>query len=266
MTLALVGLAGAGKDSVFQALRKEAKRQERYLVNLKYASPLHEITARIWGETTYEDKSSTVFVDTAQGGSLDLALTDVLGASPDVVEALLGRAVEVFTQHPDVKQTVLEVTDRKTQEVVQEYKGFSMTWRTFAELLGTEIIRHTLGDDFFVRHLIRTRSLHLSMDLDTGFVITDARYPNELKAADNGVVIVVRKDWTELDITYGGHSSTAISSVLTGLALQYRDTGDPDYLAEIESHLRSMGVALQSIVQTTQEDGEVVFEPIYEQS
>lgn len=85
-----------------------------------------------------------------------------------------------FTRH--------QMTDRTLKEEVDKYWGISP--RKFMQLVGSEMFRHHLSADVWIKALFRT----LERDYGNKKVvfITDVRFPNEAKAIQDKGGIVIR--------------------------------------------------------------------------
>lgn len=94
-----------------------------------------------------------------------------------------------FTHH--------QMTDRTLKEKVDEYWGISP--RKFMQLVGSEMFRHHLCPDVWIKALFRT----LERDYGNKKVvfITDVRFPNEAEAIQNEGGIVIRITRPSLEIS-----------------------------------------------------------------
>ena len=113
-----------------------------------------------------------------------------------------------FTHH--------QMTDRTLKEKVDEYWGISP--RKFMQLVGSEMFRHHLCPDVWIKALFRT----LERDYGNKKVvfITDVRFPNEAKAIQDEGGIVIRITRPSLKIS---------SEVLHHESERYVDELNVDY-------------------------------------
>jgi hypothetical protein len=104
-----------------------------------------------------------------------------------------------------------EHSDGDLKEVDDPFWGFSP--RHAYQTFGTEWARNTLGEDIWIKFMERQHCM-LKQDAvrqqrDSLFIITDVRFPNEVKAIKekNGLIISVVNEATEAEVM--PHSSEA---------------------------------------------------------
>ncbi len=95
---------------------------------------------------------------------------------------------------------------RKFREEVDpfwsEHLGYEVTPRKMLQVFGTEACRDVLGKDIWVYSMLR------NMDPNKKYVITDVRFPNEVRMIQEagGVIIRVRRgpepEWYDLAVAY----------------------------------------------------------------
>ena len=101
---------------------------------------------------------------------------------------------------------------RKFREEVDpfwtKHLGYEVTPRKMLQLLGTEACRNVLGANIWVYSMLR------NMDPNKKYVITDVRFPNEIKMIQDagGTLIRVRRgpepEWYDYAIAYNQWEST----------------------------------------------------------
>lgn len=243
-TIAVVGEKGSGKDSLAKRLQDKAAFDNSTLVNLKFAEPLHSISLQCFGAIPYNKRDELVEVCTQPNSKLAIALHSYI-TSPSKVDAVLTQAEDVFLNHPECQP--------------QGNGTFLMPWRLFAQLLGTEIIREVMGSLFFVNVLKETRdAITMNTFGKLGFIITDARFQNELQAA--GVVTGVVRDTTErFHVDPNVHDSEKIGQSISVCATFIR-RGDYTAVEAYTKYLAFKGITLNSILESRLDaDGDVYF-------
>lgn len=244
-TFALVGEKGAGKDSLADNLQSKVDTKVESVINLKFAEPIHTISAAVFGVVPYGGRERRRIISVQPNSKFDISLRAYI-PNTHLIQRVLNRAVEVFTEHPEVDNLG---NDR-----------FELSWRLFAQLLGTEIIREAVDQDFFIKALKDTReSLLLSTFGKMGFVITDARFANEFKVAD-GIVGVVRGDVERHLVDPNIHQSEQWGQRITVAATDYRNGDTSTYTFLNKLFLEECGVPLVGIMESHLDaDGEVYF-------
>jgi len=101
---------------------------------------------------------------------------------------------------------------RKFREEVDpfwtEHLGYTVTPRKMLQLLGTEACRNALGENIWVYSMLR------NMDANKKYVITDVRFPNEIKMVQEagGTLIRVRRgpepEWYDCAVAHNQWVST----------------------------------------------------------
>lgn len=244
-TFALVGEKGAGKDSLALNMQALTKTLDGSIINLKFAEPIHTISAAVFGDVPYNERDLKKIISVQPNSALDIALRAYI-PNTRTIHQVLNRAVEVFSEHPEIDNLGNE--------------SFELSWRLFAQLIGTEIIREAVDQDFFIKALKDTReSLLLSTFGKMGFVITDARFPNEFKVAD-GIIGIVRSGAERKLVDPNIHKSERWGQRITVAATDYRNGDHSAYQFLNELFLEECGVPLLGIMESNLDaDGEVYF-------
>lgn len=244
-TFALVGEKGAGKDSLANNLQALVGSDVESIINLKFAEPIHTISTAVFGEVPYEERELKRIVNIQPNSKLEIVLRAYI-PNTHLIQRVLNRAEEVFLEHPEVDN----LGDG----------SFEISWRLFAQLLGTEIIREVVDPDFFIKALKDNReSLQLCTFGKLGFVITDARFANEFEVAD-GIVGVVRGDAERHCVDPESHQSEKWGQRITVAATDYRNGDSLTYEVLKALFLEECGVPLIGIVESHLDaDGEVYF-------
>ena len=244
--VALVGEAGAGKDSFYESASRLASRRGLELLNFKFAGPLHEAARAICPEyTSYSTKDAVV----------DVHLGEVF------LEWCRGVAGVLNVGEVDLLNTVEAVfnsTDGITPLGGGHYTG---TLRKFMEVLGTEVMRETFGEDSWV-NILRAKLNELEYP-HQGAVLTDTRFLNEFSVADGGVVLIIREDRPVLAPAQGLHESARLVHSLTKMAWEYKLYGTESSLAGIQEVVRSGGSELILITESYYQSGGVKFRPVW---
>lgn len=141
---------------------------------------------------------------------IDMALADPLY---DMVSAMLGQPKEWLK-------------DRANKEQAIDWVGMSP--RRVLQLLGTEFGRGVLGDDIWIRHLMRridatTRAMnsYWSREVDISFAVSDVRFDNEasaIKSRGGAIWKVVRPGQPAIPGNHsseGGVSDSLVDIVIT---------------------------------------------------
>ena len=141
----------------------------------------------------------------------------------------------------DVKHDVAHSPEFK--EWYSSYWG--LTGRQMLQLLGTEAIRGTFGQDFWVK---RWR-LEAESFLNAGYpvIVTDVRFENEadaIREMGGTIVHVIRPNWQALDGSEGAHASEA------GIQLQLWD-----YTVSNDGTLEDLGRKAEHLLRWIRSDG-----------
>lgn len=244
-TFALIGEKGAGKDSLALNVQALTNTPDETIINLKFAEPIHTISTAVFGDVPYNERDLKQIINVQPNSALDIALRAYI-PNTQTIHKVLNRAVEVFSKHPEIDNLGND--------------SFELSWRLFAQLIGTEIIREAVDQDFFIKALKDNReSLLLSTFGKVGFVITDARFPNEFKVAD-GIIGIVRSDAVRTFVDPSTHKSERWGQRITVAATDYRNGDESSFLFLRELLLEECGVPLLGIMESNLDaDGEVYF-------
>lgn len=244
--VALVGEAGAGKDSFFESASRLASRRGLELLNFKFADPIHEAARVICPEyTSYSTKDAVVDVYLGE---------DFLEWCREVAGVLNVSGVDLL----NTVEAVFNNSNGITPLGGGHYTG---TIRSFMNVLGTEVIRDTFGEDSWV-NILRARLNELEYP-HQGAVITDARFLNEFSVADGGVVLIIREDRPVLAPAQGLHESARLAHSLTKMAWEYKTYGTESSVAGIQEVVRSGGSELILIVESYNQSGAIKFRPVW---
>jgi len=119
------------------------------------------------------------------------------------------------------------------KEVVDEFWG--KTPREIMQFVGTDLFRNhihelhpTIGDNFWVRAMEREITEKLKINPNAKFVITDIRFPNELKAIENlgGITIKINRNNLSNDMH---KSETQIDDLVTNYTFDNNGTKEELY-------------------------------------
>jgi len=244
--VALVGEAGAGKDSFFESARQLAARRGLELLNFKFADPIHEAARAICPEyTAYSTKDAVVVVHLRE---------DFFEWCRRVAEAL-------GVCEGTLSRTVVEVFSNSNGITPLGDGSFRGPLRRFMEVLGTEVMRNTFGEDSWV-NILRAKLNELEYP-HQGAVLTDTRFLNEFSVADGGVVLIIREDRPVLAPVSGLHESAQLAHSLTKMAWEYKTYGTESSVAGIQEMVRSGGSELLLIVESYIQSGAIKFRPVW---
>ena len=244
--VALVGEAGAGKDSFFESASRLASRRGLELLNFKFAGPIHEAARAMCPEyTSYSTKDAVV--DVHLGVDFLEWCREVAGVLNVCDVGLLNTVEAVFNNSNGI-----------TPLGGGHYTG---TLRRFMEVLGTEVMREKFGEDSWV-DILRSKLNELEYP-HQGAVLTDTRFLNEFSVADGGVVLIIREDRPVLAPVSGLHESAQLAHSLTKMAWEYKTYGTESSVAGIQEVVRSGGSELILIVESYNQSGAIKFRPVW---
>lgn len=150
-TVGILGLAGSGKDTFAKMLQEELQKLGHTFVLRRYAQPLKELTARIYG-LTIEELEDRVIKEKPVQVPRDVMLDRVFECLVDVLEFdndELDKASELYFEH------------------FSSAKATSP--REFQQVFGTDVVRA-------VRSNAWVEYLHSK---EGKFIVTDVRFDNE---------------------------------------------------------------------------------------
>lgn len=99
--------------------------------------------------------------------------------------------------------------DRELKEEIHPY--WNLSPRQMAQLVGTELFRHTFGDDFWIKRLELQLIKDFAEQSDICAVVTDVRFPNEAEwIVDHGGMIVhIKRPEYNGSVGVANHASEA---------------------------------------------------------
>jgi len=127
---------------------------------------------------------------------------------------------------------------RKFREEVDpfwtEHLGYEVTPRKMLQLLGTEACRNALGENIWVYSMLR------NMDANKKYVITDVRFPNEIKMVQEagGTLIRVRRgpepEWYDCAVAHNEWYDCAVAhnygaADASPMSIQYPEVHPSEY-------------------------------------
>lgn len=232
MILGLFGEAGSGKDTVADLIQKIL--HDARVKRTSFAGPVYALAAALVG-TTVEDLANRdskekfrfmsicnnrieEFVELA--ASYGMSRDDVLFAVPDFIEIL----VENFNSPHEI----VDRTDGlETPLLVAE---LYISPRKLLEFVGTEFGRNMLGENVWL-DLVKAQG---AKNPDSILIVTDVRFPNEVRVIDYLVEIIAPDNKFRIESTHA--SAAGIPSRLRNDLIINNQNG----LSELEENVHIM--------------------------
>lgn len=190
--VAICGAAGSGKDTFVERWNESPFFP---VENVKFARLINEISHSLFGDhIKYEDRNNTLKIE------VDLLHTILADYTPQAAGMLSG----VLTS------------------------SIHMSWREFAQWLGTSVIRNK-DPNFFVRD-VEAQLSRIEHEGGVAF-LTDARFNNELELASLGVLLKRDTD-IRLEFDPNTHASEQVGEYIAVWSNRYlacRDNGLEEY-------------------------------------
>ena len=190
MKIAIVGLAGAGKDTFGEMLVKHLGSDWELA---KYATPLKELTRSIFGDDFDDREVKEVKRVLWEDAWLD-------GNRSTQLYASMYLKVRRFLECLPVKNTEYKAIE-KFIDVICSLDEISP--RQFQQLFGTEVMR-SIDNNFWVDQL---------MSKQGNLIITDARFENEIDKVDK-VFLILNNRLDINDVKYD-HASEQMAKLMT---------------------------------------------------
>lgn len=189
----IFGLAGAGKDTVAEMLKKHFPAA----ITKKFAGTIKKVAGEVF-EANFDGRDVKEVATT-------LNLFQVYSAC--------GMAFRDLWQDPEMRDKAMKQCIKVLVEYDPDDTGYiRISPRKFQQLLGTEIVRH-VEDAAWVN---ATKAETTGDDL---FIITDGRFENEIFSKEDKLVYVFRtKTQTEIN-ALKGHSSEEFNVLLYNKAI-----------------------------------------------
>lgn len=197
MLINIMGLAGAGKDTVSDLLAQELRRLDYSVEQDKYAAPIKAASLQLFGEGSEgRDRKEKSVV------CLEYQIRDAAQVCLNMLGLHMGTWTQDDWQHYDA---VWGQFLRGPKSAAHDRATFVLSPRQFQQYLGTEIVRR-LDSEAFVRRIAQKSH---SVDF---LLVSDCRFKNEERESD--VAVYVFRN-TDVDPAKFPHASEK-------LALQYQ--------------------------------------------
>lgn|SRR5690625_1938171 len=244
MIVGLIGEAGHGKDSFYTKLSgKSLALYQRAIPRVGFADPLVTgVGSMLQDVLVVPDKNNQLYDFDTGADILEnwfsyiRSLSSVRNAP--TVATVIDKFRTILMNHPSVIH-------------LDKFK-YRTTWRNMMEILGTEVCREYYGADIWVNIVeLKTRNLE-------NCVLTDVRFPNEVRMVDS-IVGVVREDEPRYDFPTG-HASRELAGNLNMAASLYRAGGSTSLLDILREDIQALGSNLMGIVESYKDaDNNVCF-------
>lgn len=250
---ALIGEKGAGKDSYFNTLEDQlvesGRSTNKILLNLKFAASLNTLINVLFGDITpYEKRDVPQFLD-VHNEDFEVSL-NLMVDSPNLTSKLVMALEETLIEREDVSK--------------MGGGKFYATWRTLAQVLGTEVLRNVAGDDFFVKQVREViEQTQVATFTPCAFVLTDARFGGEVALASK-VYGIVRNTTSRYRYDPDAHVSELLGQTVSMAATLYRESGDETLIKELHAFCLTNNTTLAGILESHEDaDGNIYFSELW---
>ena len=192
MKIAIVGLAGAGKDTFGEMLVKHLGSDWELA---KYATPLKELTRSIFGDD-FDDREVK---------EVPRSLSDNVGLNY-TLEEHLANLVTKFVDNTYMTRAKRFLCLSRLGKILSDLPNNSISPRQFQQLFGTDVMR-SIDNNFWVDQLMTKQG---------NLIITDARFENEIDKVDKVFVIINNR--LDINDSKYDHVSEQMAKLMTAEA------------------------------------------------